>query len=763
MGRDPGQFFDPTYGREAAERARAEGLATVKVPRQGKFDEEEFGKVVKKEPEANRLTGGARLALRGEIEEFAKSLSDTDRQLFWRGKRLSKEKRDELAAVTEESRGKGATRGLRFADEPPATANEMGKPNIHQLALLMDLWDTGDVLLTELVMDILIHGQNLAYNGSRRISNKGRPPSCPHRPGSPEFDVMVQQADADVREGRAAPFMERTPGGFFRAVPIKMVEKPGKEQLEVRDSKRWRMVKNYSWGRGKSVNGQSDKVEQPAGDWEDVIWHFIHAGKDAYIVKWDEEGAYAQLKIREVDRCLTYFYVPTRGWSYRLAGDFGHATCGYAWDAVERALVTAFHVMSHRVIVGDKGIEVRKLERPGEGELPEADEKPEGGWARRSSMEVMLSPRGKKILSGAAVQNEEGMVDMRYVARWVDDFIKVTSTKKEAEKARRMVLFLHARYGIKLAPDKLEGPQRKADFGGGDFIAKGTWLSIPGKKRDKYARDLERMVVGEEVDIKFMDTMVGRMGWCTRFFPKGKPFVKGMRAFKASLETQTAKARARGRRFEGFSLPKRKPTEAAARDAEFWLQVMRTAPATFAPLHHQHPAKAQIHVHMDWGMGGIKGREGQSRKQRPNFVGLYVLTTGDYTIVKVPPEWMDNASPASLEALGPVVFGVAFPDIARGRHSILYSDCEPFVLADNKHGRSDSPAMDQALKVSALLQITLNARFTIMKIPRDANLADALSKQDMTRFKEECGQQLPPKASPTKSSLPTPRSFWRRL
>ena len=96
-------------------------------------------------------------------------------------------------------------------------------------------------------------------------------------------------------------------------------------------------------------------------------------------------------------------------------------------------------------------------------------------------------------------------------------------------------------------------------------------------------------------------------------------------------------------------------------------------------------------------------------------------------------------TPASLEALGPVVFGVAFPDIARGRHSILYSDCEPFVLADNKHGRSDSPAMDQALKVSALLQITLNARFTIMKIPRVANLADALSKRVIGKARQFFG------------------------
>jgi hypothetical protein len=761
--RNPEKYFDPSYGREAAEKARAEGLAAVRVPRREQFDKKEFDKRVRKEPGANSMTRESREALRREIAQFARSLPSEDRQLFWSGKRLSRKTRDELAARVEEPRGEGATRGLRFADEPPAKANEAGRPNIHQLALLMDLWDTGDVLLTELVMDILVHGQNLAYNGSREIGRTVRPPRCPHDPGSPEFDVMVQQADKDVEEGRAAPFREQPPEGFFRAVPIKMVEKPGKEHLDVRDGKRWRMVKNYSWGRGRSVNGQSDKVEQPAGDWEDVVRHFINAGKDAYIVKWDEEGAYAQLKIREADRPLTYFYVPTRGWSYRLAGDFGHATCGYAWDAVGRALVTAFHVMSHRAIISDGGVELRELERPAEKELPKADEKPEGGWARRSGVEVMLSPRGKRMLDRVAVRREEGMVDMRYIARWVDDFIKVTSTEKEADKARSLVLFLHARYGIKLAPDKLEGPQRKADFGGGDFITKGTWLSIPRKKRDKYARDLERMVKGEEVDVRFMDTMVGRMGWCTRFFPKGKPFVKGMRAFKASLETQTAKARARASKFKGFSLPQRKPSGAALTDAEFWLQVMRDAPATFAPLHHQHPADAQVHVHMDWGMGGIKGGKGQSRQQRPNFVGVYVLTTGDYTVIEVPPEWMHDASPASLEALGPVVFGVTFPDIARGRHCVLYSDCEPFVLADNKHGRSNSPTMDKALKVSALLQITLNARFTIMKIPRVANLADALSKQDMKRFREECGRQLQPKASPTKSSLPTPRSFWRRL
>ena len=228
---------------------------------------------------------------------------------------------------------------------------------------------------------------------------------------------------------------------------------------------------------------------------------------------------------------------------------------------------------------------------------------------------------------------------MRYVSRWVDDFIKVSKDKQEAEKVRRLVIFLHTRYGVKLAKDKLEGPQRRADFGGGDFIAKGTWLSIPKEKRIKYARDLERVVAGEMMDVKFMDTVVGRLQWCTRFFPKGKPFVKGMRAFKEVMEKATRRAE-KGSNGGKQGLLRLQPSGAARRDAEFWLQVMRSAPATFAPLHHQRVEEAQVHAHMDWGLGGIRGREGERLETRRNFVGVYVLSTGEYTVAEVPKEWM---------------------------------------------------------------------------------------------------------------------------
>ncbi len=175
---------------------------------------------------------------------------------------------------------------------------------------------------------------------------------------------------------------------------------------------------------------------------------------------------------------------------------------------------------------------------------------------------------------------------------------------------------------------------------------------------------------------------------------------------------------------------------------------MRSAPATFAPLHHQRVEEAQVHAHMDWGLGGIRGKEGERLEARRNFVGVYILSTGEYTIAEIPKEWLKD-----LEALGPVVFGATFSDTARGRHCVLYSDCEPFVRADNRYGRSSSPPLDMALKVSALLQITLNARFTIY---------DSLSKQEEERFRKECGPMLQPKASPTKPRLPTPQSFWKR-
>ncbi len=261
---------------------------------------------------------------------------------------------------------------------------------------------------------------------------------------------------------------------------------------------------------------------------------FIKADKEGYIVKWDEEGAYAQIRIREVDRPLTTFHVPTRGWSQRVAGDFGNATCGYAWDAVGRAIVTAFHIMSHRAVIQGSKVRLKKLKLEGV-EVPDEWQGSTQGWAKRSRKEVMLSPRGERILEGMEVKVEEGMVDMRYVSRWVDDFIKVSKNKQEAEKVRRLVIFLHTRYGVKLAKDKLEGPQRRADFGGGDFIAKGTWLSIPDEKRIKYAGDLEKVVAGEMIDVKFMDTVRGGpLAMVHEVLPQGEAICEGDESVQGS-------------------------------------------------------------------------------------------------------------------------------------------------------------------------------------------------------------------------------------
>lgn len=697
---------------------------------------------------SHTLTLEQKIDIEKSIFHFRSSLPDEERATFDSGHRLSRAQRDAaLATLTPEER---ASRGLRFSDEKcsfqdteqlstqrmQAEARLPPRQLVAIKTILMDCWNFADPLWLELVVDAHSHGINMGYNGPRdAIQSAVNMTKTPQ-----EKKALTQEINADIQAGHAIGYFPHPPFQCYRTVPAGLVPKKDGGL---------RVVKNYSFGNHNSTNALSDVVHCPFPAWDHVLSHFSSAGSDAWGVKWDIEKAYPVLAIRPQDQPLTLTRIPHHGWTYRRAADFGSAVAGFRWEICGgRLLSTLYHIMSYRLSFSQDG-SLRVSDPPQPRPTSSLLDPPHRGFCQLTSTDLMIPTLGLLRLQQLQTDFQSpSSVDLRYVARWVDDFVHFSGSKFKAVLVARAILYLHQRYKIPLKLPKFTGVQRVIDFAGLDFISPGATIAVPVSKLQDLSKKLKLLTQSTKVSLRTLKSLVGSIIFFCRAFPPGKAFLAGLFSDMKKAELICLRSKSKSK------IPTTILSSRSLSDIAFWrsfssLQISSQVEFLRSPLSRSQDADAIIHT--DWcgashnTLAAVLLSEGLWTSSVPSQAMLDITTNAGSSI-----------SSACMEAFAVSLALCTFGDLLRQKNVLIFVDNIPLIQASYKHYSSSNP-LASALRCLSLLQIQFNCHIRLHYVPSASNLADALSRNDFQEFWAKIGAaKLSLNPSPTNPHLPRP-------
>jgi hypothetical protein len=665
------------------------------------------------------------------------SLSAEDRSLFDAGRRLSEATR--LSLLASMTTAEKSARGLCFATPLPSAFPRRYKEtmnkrrHVHARRILMDLWDYADVLWLDLAADVFMHGMNMDFP-------KAFPPFKQFRNArlTDELqDALIQSTQDDIDAGHTDGFFATPPFKCGFCVPSVLVQKKDGTQ---------RICKNYS---KPEVNEITGAVAIHPQIFSHAVSAFVEAGRGCFIVVWDVEGAYPTLRIQVADQPLTQSYVPNKGYTYRIAGDFGAAVCGYRWQLFGgRLLSTLYASMAPRMrwVASRRLVAVATLpvnhNRPTQSQirLSPALYTSLGVWG---AQEQMFSVAGKLLLADRGALSSVGST-----TRNTDDFFLPVRSWKEAIEVSSCIQFLHRRYQFPLKVAKF-GIGREGKYDGIIFDSVLMQLSIPP---EKIARGLELTSValpGRKVSIKDVERIAGLLQWMAKVFPSIRPW---LRSFYAWLKVQSEVVAGNEALSDDSRIATLSPT--AARDLAFLRALLLSgvrSRSVFLRAASAGPAAVQVVIHLDWGMTPTHCCAGVS------------LTSGEWFIHTPSTRLVDALCPMGV-ANSPALEGCTVPialftleQEVRGKVVLLCMDSLAFVQAATK-SRSSSAPIEELLKIISSAQVVLNCFVLFDFIHTHTNLADPLTRDQIQSFRTRCGESgLRTKDSPLTSLLPPTR------
>lgn len=670
-------------------------------------------------PGGRAISSVERRQLTAYLEAFRLHLSDADPPsvpVFNSGYRLSPSARAALMASLTPS--DVSERGLRFVD-PPVSPPPF-PADLHSQAFIADLWSFADPLQLDLIADVRHQGMHLAFNPPTTLEELAAAPRRPNvaKPGSPEMAIILEKVKADIAAGKAiGPFASRPPNAI--AIPLFLTDKGDVPDPHFTDADRHRLVRNWSDARLTkfgSITAHTDAPTSSMSPFRAAFADFarlcaLPATTDAHALSFDQEDAYAQLRIAPGQSHLMSSHIPGFGWFVRTVGDFGHRTCGIRFEQRAKLFALACLVLSPFLRVHDDG-RVVLLHSFGDVSL---GPHPEEGFGSLARHKPLFSPAGwrRHLRNQARVHHlEEGWhrVDLSPLHRWVDDFVGWAPDPPTAVRTAQAVAFLHRRYNFNLKPSKfLLG--RQADFGGVTMVGPAAAMVLPDPKRSRYTLRLAHALAAPALSHNQWERVIGPPAWVARVFDTHTSALQ-------PLFVEMGKARARS-----SPLP---TTPRSRRALAFWLEAIKLAPGTIAATQFTDPRSPSSWdgvVHIDW-----------APVDSEQVVGVYVISHALYSIAPIP-KWFLDAFPQSphpsspaCEAMGLYLFLSIFADLVQGRTFAIFNDNISWLLCYPSLS-SESQALDCALKLAALTALSTATRLVPLFVPTDSNLADPASRR----------------------------------
>jgi hypothetical protein len=163
------------------------------------------------------------------------------------------------------------------------------------------------------------------------------------------------------------------------------------------------------------------------------------------------------------------------------------------------------------------------------------------------------------------------------------------------------------------------------------------------------------------------------------------------------------------------------------------------------------PAAAQVTVHIDWAGS-------------PHSMGGVCLDTGEWFHHTPSPELISAgcssgfpSSPVFEAAVLPIAL-YTFEKTVTGKVILVCSDNESFVKAFHNM-KSSSPLLEEITKLITLCELSLKCRIVLQYIPRDENISDPITHNQIDAFRTKAGlKNCFPRALPNASRLPPPPS-----
>lgn len=718
-----------------------------------------------------------------ELEQFVAGLPDeSSRTLFRSGHRLSPpQRRAIMDRLTPEQ---VAAKGLRFSDGPspfrdddyharvrasPSIKNRP-QPAPDSKPLLADLWYYADPLLLELTVDTWSNGANLGYSGE--FSTDTAPNMTRTRE---ELREVVSVVTDEIAAGRVRGFYPVPPFIHYKVIPAGLT--PKKDGT-------LRPIDNFSAHGETSVNALSDRVVVGYPGFASGIANLRHAGTKGKLLSWDAEKAYANNPIRRQCQWLTVMRFPfhaldndpeqqrllidqwkaltgsTTGkpeyiYAYRTHCSFGLAASGFRWEACGgKPLISYYAANQHRIVVLPDPKRVTMLPHTHfpldkHGNDPLLTDTSVEPARLDMSDDSILHPVGRKRLQALRAQRDTLVrhrhdVDLCSIARNVDDFIKGFSgpqvSQGQAIRTARALIFLHARIGLRLKPQKFTGLADSVIYNGFALMIPDT-IAFPHDKCDRLRSKLKR-IQHSVADFKALESAIGSCIYLTQMYPQligtMTPLYATMYSVvppsPTAIGTMTSRRRNRRR---GRRIKVNMSNEALA-TVRLFLRVLREGPASTSAAVRvvASPARARAILHTDWACKrDHDGSQGW---------GGVILTSGAWFSMPVPPAFVSawgNSSPA-MEAFAVLAALKAFRSDISNNVILVFTDNIPFIQAYHRYHnneKSTSPGLIIALRAISF-QLTITSSIMFLEwVDTASNLSDPLSRDRIQDFKDRVG------------------------
>jgi hypothetical protein len=299
----------------------------------------------------------------------------------------------------------------------------------------------------------------------------------------------------------------------------------------------------------------------------------------------------------------------------------------------------------------------------------------------------------------------ERIVGVSCVVHYVDDFLFVVNTLEAAQRHLTDTLALCASIGLPMAADKTEGPTQWLTFLGIELNTLAMTASLSARRLAEVRQLLLEWEGKEHATCDALESLVGRLQWCTQVIRPARPFLARIRAFMYAHMR--------------IGPGPHKLNNEVREDIRWWSDIAPTWNGISLLYDLEWTQADKLELFTDACKEGLGGVFGDQWIARPwTRVERQRATTPH------------GVSMPFLELLALVLAAATWGSQWAARRVVFRSDCLPVVMAINQR-RSHVPRMHELVRHLTVLAIRDSYDFRCDHIAGVKNVAaDALSRGD---------------------------------